>query len=347
MVAPLVSRLLWPYGEALSPALIKYQPEDFVVEENLAIQTDEAGRHRLLRIEKRNTNTQWLQRQLADFANVKPVDVGYCGLKDRRAVTSQWFSVNMQGREEPDWSRFDTADYRILRIESQHKKLKKGIHQSNSFRLHLRQLGEVNRVLVEARLTLIAEQGFANYFGTQRFGHNGENLQRFLQSKHLRGAKASLLISAARSFLFNEMLSQRIGQMGWHSICPGDCMMLNNSRSIFTVDEVDASLQQRFLEGDIHPTAAMWGKGELSCRYEVAQMETSVAQAHPQMIKQLLRSGSNMARRAVRVIPEMLSWQWLDQDLLLETRLPAGAYATVLLQHLFEISSGEDAQGLD
>ena len=162
-------------GAPLVTATLRTAPEDFEVHEVLGFEPDGVGDHALLLIQKRNTNTEWLARNLAKFAGVKQVDVGYGGLKDRNAVTSQWFSVNLSGKTEPDWSQLESAETRVLRVTRNRRKLKRGAHHGNRFVITLRDVrGEASDL--EARLHAIRTHGVPNYFGAQRFGIDANNI---------------------------------------------------------------------------------------------------------------------------------------------------------------------------
>ena len=97
----------WPraHGDPLFPASIRNQPSDFQVVENLGFEFSGSGEHDYLWIEKTGANTEWVARQLARHAEVPAKDVGYAGLKDRHAVTQQWFSVPRW--HSPDWQALD------------------------------------------------------------------------------------------------------------------------------------------------------------------------------------------------------------------------------------------------
>ena len=203
----------------LCSADIRIQPEHFQVEEQLPFEPDGDGGHVWLLIQKRGINTDWLATELTKFADVLPVAVGYAGLKDRHAVTTQWFSVNMEGFDEPNWSEFETEDIKILNHTRHGKKLKRGVLKGNNFKLRLSNIqGDKNGW--ETSLKRIQQQGVPNYFGEQRFGHHGGNLHRvdhwFSSGKAPKKRnQKSIYLSAARSWLFNLVLAERIKQQNW------------------------------------------------------------------------------------------------------------------------------------
>ncbi len=330
-------------------ARIRFCPEDFRVDEDLGFSPSGEGEHSLLHIRKRNRNTDQIARQLARHAGVRARDVSYCGLKDRVAVTSQWFSVWLPGKEDPDWSSIEEDDLKILEQSRHLRKLQRGALQGNRFEIVLRKIqgaqGEI-----EKRLSQIKRQGVPNYFGEQRFGRDGGNLSsaqtmfegKRIKDRFLRG----LYLSSARSFLFNEVLAERVRKGNWNTILPGEAIMLAGSRSYFVCDQVDEEITQRLKDNDIHPSGPLWGRGELSAQGEVGELEKTVMASHSLFCEGLEKAGLKQERRALRLLVNDLQWTWLDEleqetshekrtpDLQLTFTLPAGAYATALLREI-------------
>ena len=112
----------------------------FDVTEDLGFDLSDDGEHDFLWIEKRDANTAWVARQLARHAGVSARDVGYAGLKDRQAVTTQWFSIHLPGRSDPDWAALDEPQIQVLECTRNRRKLRRGVHRANRFRLRLRSL---------------------------------------------------------------------------------------------------------------------------------------------------------------------------------------------------------------
>ena len=196
------------YGAPLFAARIRTTPEDFQVTEELGFEFAGDGEHDYLWIEKTGTNTEWLARQLAKFADVPARDIGYAGLKDRHAITRQWFSVPRWN--SPEWAMMDIEGADLLDVRRHSKKLRRGSHKSNAFRLVMRgnQL-EKHAEALAARIAAIRAQGVPNYFGEQRFGRDGANLglaDAWAKGKRLPRHKRSIAISTIRSFVFNEMV---------------------------------------------------------------------------------------------------------------------------------------------
>ncbi|MHA1569724.1 MAG: tRNA pseudouridine(13) synthase TruD [Alphaproteobacteria bacterium] len=319
--------------------VIRATPEDFFVDEILPFEPEGEGEHVLLHIEKRNTNTDWLAGQLARFAGIPKRDVSYAGLKDRNAVTRQWFSLGLAGKPEPDWQQLQLDSVRVLQHARHRRKLRRGALQGNRFRIVVRELqGELDTL--PQRLERIRRQGVPNYFGEQRFGRDGNNLQRAVEMFRGRRIKdrntRGLYLSAARSWLFNELLSERVQAGDWNRAIPGDAMLLAGSNSYFVAEAIDAEIERRLADFDIHPSGPLWGRGTLATTSQALELEGCLSVAHPVLCRGLEKAGLEQARRALRlVVPDLESeLDTAAATLILDFSLPPGSYATTVLREL-------------
>lgn len=327
---------------ALGKASLKQTPEDFRVDEIPAFEPEGSGEHVYLLIEKRNTNTDWLAKHLAQAAAIPARDVGYSGLKDRQAITTQWFSVLVHKDREPGWQRLETDDIRILKATRHGRKLKTGAHRGNRFSLLLRDV-DASADEIEQRLSEIRRHGIPNYFAAQRFGHGGGNLQKAdaLLTGKLRvrdRKKRGLYLSAARSQVFNEVLNARVLDGTWHQGLPGDCMILNGSNSFFNVGEVDEVIRKRIEEMDIHPSGPLPGAEIPQTSAQAAEYELAVYQRYSDWFAGFQRAGVREHRRALRLPIGNLSGEQQAEGLQLTFELPPGAYATTLVAEMFTTS---------
>jgi tRNA pseudouridine13 synthase len=325
------------YGAPLFDATIRSTPADFDVTEELGYEFDGEGEHDYLYVEKIGANTEWLSRQLAQFADLPARDVGYSGLKDRNAVTRQWFSVPRWN--SPDWATVDIEGAKLLDVQRHSKKLRRGAHKANHFRIVLRppQRGqspfrEKGSDPVGERLRLIAERGVPNYFGPQRFGRDGGNVElanAWSSGKRLPRHKRSIAISSARSFLFNESLHARVLDGSWDQLRKGDVANLDGTGSVFDVEVLDDVLIKRCGEMDIHPAGMLWGDGAGT---------TSVPDNRENWLAALSGARVKVAHRSLRLRVSNLRWH-LDSDALaLEFRLGSGAYATSVLREIGNVA---------
>lgn len=330
-------------GQPKSTAILRHRAEDFQVDEQLGFEPDGEGDHVLLKIKKRGQNTQWLAREIAKLAGIKERDIGYGGLKDRHAVTTQWFSVDVSGRQEADWALLnfesDIAGVQVLLVVRHRRKLRRGTLTGNNFNIVLRDLcGEHEDI--NTRLEAVRDNGVPNYFGEQRFGGNNVDQakamfeQRIRPKRHQRG----LYLSAARSFLFNVILSQRIALACWDVAYVGDVMQLAGSQSVFKTTgseaESDAALSRRLLQQDIHPTGPLWGQGDLMTSARVQELELGLMQEFKPLCEGLERAGLKQQRRSLRLLVKNMRWSFSSNKLTLSFFLAAGSYATVVLREI-------------
>ncbi len=343
------------HGAPVLQARIRSVPEDFIVEELDAFDASGAGEHLLLTVEKRALNTAFVARRIAHWAGVAESAVGYAGIKDRHALTRQRFTVQLPGREPPPLERLAFEDagrgeaLRVLRADRHARKLPRGALAGNRFVLVLREVhGEP--AAIEARLQSLLARGVPNSFGGQRFGHGGGNVGKALAmfgGRRVRREERSMLLSAARSELFNRVLAARVAAGNWDQALDGDVWMLDGTRSVFGPQPLDEDLASRLAAFDIHPTAPLWGRGELRSSGAARALEAAVLDEPVALrLRQGLEAaGLRQERRATRLRVAALAWEWpADGVLRLEFSLPPGAYATSVLQ---ELGAVEDAATAD
>jgi tRNA pseudouridine13 synthase len=333
--------LAYAYGEPTCCGVYKVTADDFEVEEQIAYELSGEGEHLWCWVEKRGENTDWVTQQLARWAGVSPARIGVAGQKDRHAVTRQWFSIQLPGQADPDPQALGLENVHILKMVRHQRKLQTGGLSGNRFRLVIRQLqGDCSAL--QPRLEAIAQQGVPNYFGEQRFGLNGRNLPKAdaLLSGRLTRVKRnqkSLYISAARSWLFNRVLSERVRQGSWNRFVDGDVLQLQGSQRWFVEDGSEA-LVDRVAEGDLHPTGPLVGRGDLPSREKVNALETAQLVPYAAWLDGLERLGLKQDRRALRVLPQGVAWRWLEggEEAALELAftLPAGSYATMVVREI-------------
>lgn len=342
--SPISRQLQHAFGGPVGSGRIRVAPEDFQVFEVPLVTPCGEGEHSWLLVRKRDSNTQWVASQLARFAGVPLSAVSYAGLKDRHAVTEQWFSVHLPGQTGPDWMALQHSEFQILSATRHQRKLKTGALLGNRFRLCIREVSAEGDSLQE-RLRQVARGGFPNYFGAQRFGLQDGNLAqaaRLFQQPQRRipRAKRGLYLSAVRSALFNLVLSARVVAGSWNQAIPGDALQLEGKSACFVADCVDSDVQQRVAALELHPTGPLCGDGEPLCRGAALAFEAEQLHACQDWIDGLRRARLAVARRALRVIPrDLRGARAEDGSWVLEFYLPAGSYATSLLSEILEVST--------
>ena len=332
-------------GPALFVARIRSAAEDFVVTEQLEIEFSNDGEHDWLCIEKTGANTHWVAEQLAKYAGVKSRDVGYAGLKDRHAITQQWFSVRRPSAEGTDWQSFEAEGVGIVEQRLHRRKLRRGAHRGNTFRIALRGADDISshQEEIEERLTQIRSHGVPNYFGEQRFGRDGSNVdlgRSLFNGRRLTRNKRSIAISSVRSFLFNEILDARVKDRTWERILPGELANLDGSGSVFAVDDVSSDIVARCASFDIHPTGTLWGRMAPCGDGSSARIQNNVTAPYADLRDGLIAAGVDAATRPLRVRVRDLCWEFRDDALWLEFLLPKGSYATTVLREIAEASTG-------
>ncbi len=334
---------VWPYayGGPSGTGQLKLSADDFQVEEQLSFEPEGSGEHVFLKIEKRGENTEFVVRHLARFAGVRQRDIGYAGLKDRHARTIQWFSIWLPGQADMQWQRLETESIRVLQAVRHIRKLKHGAIKANHFSIAIKNWqGDIS--LFTQQLKQIKLNGFPNYFAEQRFGHNGQNINKALavfQGKRVKRQQRSLYLSAVRSWLFNQILAERIRLGCWNRLMKGDLCQLNATHSVFLLEDVDDLLEQRCQQGDIHPTAVLYGAGKMAENTDAGALEQAVLARYPELTEGLQQAGLKAERRTMRVLPTGLHASQLNTDeWLLDFSLPSGSYATALLRELINFS---------
>ncbi len=340
-------RLDWPVssGTRVASAYLKTAPEDFRVSEVMGEFPEHAdspgllsvtgeGEHLCLYLEKTGDNTEFVAGALATLTGCRSFDVGFCGLKDRHAVTRQWFSLYRPGMMDEDTALIGQISERWP-VKSAHRsvrKLRRGDHQGNHFVITLRHLS-AGREMVESALERLKVYGAPNYFGPQRFGFGGANLDRAVHidpaALNRRGGhgkrrgrgkpggggddrKNVLYFSAARSWLFNEVLASRVADGSWRAPLPGE------------PDEI--------------ATGPLWGDGGTSANGEVGQRERDTVAQTPELAALFMTTRMKPERRPLVVMPEGLNWLWRDDGgLELSFFLAPGQYATTVLGDIFEL----------
>ncbi|MBI6925586.1 MULTISPECIES: tRNA pseudouridine(13) synthase TruD [Pseudomonas] len=330
-------------GQALGTAVLKAVAEDFQVDEVLDIPLSGQGEHLWLWVEKRELNTEEAARRLARAAGVPARAISYAGLKDRQALTRQWFSLHLPGKADPDLSRAEDANLRVLKQVRHQRKLQRGAHSSNGFTLRLTQLAADHQA-VDARLAQLKANGVPNYFGAQRFGHAGGNVhdalawaerQALPEQRNVR----SRLLSAGRSYLFNQVLAARVAEGSWARAQVGDLLAFTNSRSFFPAAEADCA-DPRLSVLDLHPTGPLWGEGDSPASGGTQALEHSVGAAQPALCQWLAKAGMDHERRILRLPIAGLTWHYPEPDILqLEFVLPAGCFATVVVREVVDLVS--------
>ena len=319
-------------------ALLKAECADFMVKENLGYSMAGEGEFVAVRVRKTDANTLFVGEKLAQFAGISARNMSYAGLKDRRAVTEQWFSLQMPGKTTPDFGDFQLEGIEILEVTRHNRKIRTGSLDGNYFDILLRNAMETDDLKV--RLENLSKFGFPNYFTEQRFGRDGHNLTQALcwakgeiQVKDRK--KRSFYLSAARSEVFNLVVSERLKQGVANRVLPNDIVQLSGSHSWFVADEKEDLdvLQLRLEQGDLQLTAPLIGEtAQPAC-----SLENDIVQQHQDIVNLMKQERLKPARRPLLMKPKDFNWQFEETGLRLKFYLPAGSYATASVRELVNI----------
>lgn len=334
------------WGDTCGVAQLKASAEDFQVEEVLDIALTGEGEHLWLWVEKRYLNTEEVAKRIARTIQIPLRQVSYAGLKDKLALTRQWFSIHLPGKADPDLSSLESDELHIIKTIRHQRKLQRGTHSANGFIIRLTQL-EADQQALTTRLSLIAGQGVPNYFGLQRFGFDGANIvqalewavkQQYPEQRNMR----SRLLSSARSYLFNKVLAERVTSGSWNCLMQGDILSFTESKSFFPVEQL-ATNDARLAELDIHPTGPLWGEGELAASAEALALEQKVLTQFSSLTQWLAIAKLRQERRILRLPVKQLTWHYSEPTVLqLAFTLPAGCFATAVVRELVSIMTTEN-----
>ncbi|HNR23348.1 MAG TPA: tRNA pseudouridine(13) synthase TruD [Steroidobacteraceae bacterium] len=312
---------------------VRVEPEDFRVDELLGFAPAGDGPHLLLHVRKRGANTEWVARELARRAACRPFDVGYAGLKDRHAVTTQWFTVPRGKCSPGEWLGHEGEGYVVLEAHAHTRKLPRGALAGNRFELRIRDI-DGDRGALATRLDALAARGVPDYFGPQRFGRALSNLAR-VQAGDFRSERAFTL-SAARSLVFNAVLARRVAEGSWARIEAGDVANLDGKGSVFAVEAPDEALDARVAALDLHPTGPLWGVGDPRVTGRIAALEAAVREQFAPVCQALEEEGVAMARRPLRAAVRDVTHVFEGDTLVLQFRLAAGSFATTVLREVLD-----------
>ena len=325
---------------------IKQTPEDFIVEEIPAYLPSGEGEFIYLWIEKRDMGTDYFLRQMSQRLGIPRDEFGMAGLKDRHAVTRQWVSLPKQAESRID--QLEGDGIKVLQVSRHGNKLKPGHLHGNRFEITIREPDINHRKLTPSLIARIKALGMPNFYGDQRFGADGQTLQ--LGRDLLRGGTLpgnqrflrKLALSAVQSFLFNRYLAQRMRDALLHTVIQGDVMAKYPMGGMFVVENRDTE-QARFDKREIVSTGPMFGKKMKQASGEAALREQRILPEVGLRIEDLQGFGKLLqgTRRFNLVYPEGLEAIADDAAVRIKFALPAGSYATVLLDEIMKVK-GDD-----
>ena len=340
---------------------LKQSPSDFRVDEILGFEPDGEGSHGLFLIEKTGITSGQMLGLLSKLSGVAERDIGFCGMKDKLAVTTQWVSLPLMPSHSlespPDWIEALPDHIKVIHWDLHRKKLRRGNHRGNRFTVTIRDVNGDDPEL-QQRLERVELQGFPNYFAEQRFGHAGSNyallekLGRISNSRSISRADRNWGISTLRSEIFNRILSSRLSQNTEACATPGDLARLSGTNSWFlVVDEELNNAQQRIDNKDIWLTGPLWGEGPSPARERIQAEETRIAEevlssyGAENWSNHMHNWRVDHERRALMAPVTGLQCEEKTEEggciLNLSFALESGSYATALLREIIDLTPSE------
>lgn len=208
---------LYPYSFSPISFYFAQTPRDFAVQEIPLYSWSQNGEHLILQIRKKGIGTQEMIKILCNILGCKSKEIGYAGLKDKHALTTQFISLpySFYSKVLQSQTKLLEEHIKILSFQRHQNKIRIGHLKGNAFFIRLKKVSPQEMKKISNILEKITEQGIPNYFGFQRFGKFGDNYlegQRIIQGeKKFKNQELSkFLISSYQSFLFNQWLSQRV-----------------------------------------------------------------------------------------------------------------------------------------
>jgi len=308
----------------------KVSPQDFVVDEELSFTCSGEGEHFYVQVRKTQLTTLFVFEQLSKWAKVSPKNISYAGLKDKQGITTQWFSIWLPGKTLPD--KFPEVEgLELLNITKHSKKLKRGAIKHNHFTIRLNG-SHFDPKLVVKRLQLINEQGVPNYYGSQRFGRDKNNVVTAidkLSSGKVKRQEKSILISSVRSFIFNLILSLKVKEGVWREVISGQPLQLFGSRSWFLAEGSSEEVV-RVLSGDCSPTTELYSH-KFQC---IDTYRSIIIKRYPELTNLLDKIDLSQDLRSNILRPIGLNYEVDEAGVNLSFSLLTGCYATSVLREL-------------
>ena len=346
--------------------MMLFEPEDFIVQEIPLYEPTSIGTHTYFAIRKRNISTLEAIKKIAATLQVNQRDIGYAGLKDKRAITTQVLSV--EGITPEQILAIELPSIEVLWVKRHPHKLRVGHLQGNRFDITLRGVIREEYSIISERLEQMAKEGIPNWFGSQRFGNkqdthligralvqsNWEEVIAYLSTdmtaqmcrltQRLDEVKAiryiphrlrKLYLSAYQAHLFNCILERRFPYIG--ELLDGDVAVKHSNGAPFNVENVSVE-QNRADSFEISPTGPIFGYKMRQPTGSVKKMEMKLLSEEgvkPERFRKVVGVRLPGTRRPFRIKMEVHQIQYIDDGLRLCFTLPAGAYATVVLDELF------------
>ncbi len=332
---------------------IKVEPEDFFVDEIPLYEPSGEGAHVWVHVEKRDLAAHSALMRLAEALDIDAGRIGYAGLKDARAVTRQWLSI--EGVDEGRLRDLLLPGLRVLAVTRHGNRLKIGHLRGNRFRIRVRGTRAEDIEVVRENLAYLARRGLPNWVGAQRFGREGNNLERGVSilGGDLRQAGRKipkrilrLIVSAVQSEVFNRVLRARLHD--YDQIHDGDIAWLHRNGACFLVEQA-VNERVRCERFEISPSGPLPGPKCLQPRGPQADLEREALAGLGVDVRRFGEVPGRMnegARRPLRVPVRDAMVEVEDDGFVVSFGLDRGCFATAVLGELITAPAepGDEAE---
>lgn len=319
---------------------LRVQANDFIVEEVPLYQPSGSGNHLYISVTREGLTTPRVQEALARLFGLPQRSIGYAGLKDRNAQTTQVFSLPGLSPSQADRIERELVGVQVNWAQRHTNKLKSGHLLGNRFRIVVRGVGSGALEQVQSIIWKLQQEGAPNYFGPQRFGTEGDNAERGREALFGKGPRKRwlrrFLISAYQSLLFNRYLALRLERGLFGRLLPGDVAKKEATGGMFSI-ETPESEQERYQRGEIHFTGPLFGGKMWTATGEAGTLEAEVLAESGVTLEDFARNKIPGTRRPGRIwVPQIEIRQEAEDALAFSFFLRKGAFATSLLREIMK-----------
>lgn len=323
--------------------VLRAKPSHFVVHEIPLYQPSGSGSHLYINITKELETTEEVANQIAKLLCISQRDVGFAGMKDKHAITTQTFSVPVGNDQSPEIiiEKLNSITAKINWSKLHVNKLKTGHLIGNTFSILISNLENEEDSFDRANniVKSICETGLPNFFGEQRFGVDNDNAERGLaiirgnlsvRDKWLR----RFLLSSLQSNLCNKYLATRLERKLFR-IIPGDICKKHDTGGLFASENV-VEEQQRYEKKEISFTAPIYGPDMWFADCNAADLENEILEKSGIKMEELDKAGILGTRRLGRLLVSDLKIEKCEEGILTSFSLPKGAFATTVLREIMK-----------
>lgn len=326
---------------------IRKKIEDFIVKEIPLYEPVDEGEHLYVNITKEGLTTKEVQNKLASVLSLRQEDIGFAGMKDKNARTTQTFSIKTEKIDkEPLEDILEKIREQIpviINWAKFHKnKLRIGHLLGNKFSIRITDLESIDESYNRARKIIeeLKKNGLPNFFGPQRFGFEGKNVQRGLAI--IKGGlvirekwKRRLLISSYQSYLCNLYLVNRLKAGKFNDIMKGDIAKKYETGGMFEVKDAETE-QKRYNEQEISFTAPIYGSKMWNATGPSGEFEEKILSDVGLTLEDFNRVKTKGTRRLGRLLIPDIDVKLEENSLIVNFYLPKGSYATIVLREIMK-----------